>query len=128
VQNPCSNGTPVIYSAPCAADVRARSYQAGNASVSLRNASRGTGLRTQSIHEQIQVCCFILIVVVICAVLSPDGDKMLLGRQKVWPKGMYSCVAGFVEPGESFEEAAAREVAEETGVEVCTYPNFRLKM
>jgi NAD+ diphosphatase len=56
--------------------------------------------------------------VVICAVLSPDSSKILLGRQKIWPEGMYSCVAGFVEPGESLEEAAVREVAEETGVEV----------
>ncbi|RSH82253.1 NADH pyrophosphatase [Saitozyma podzolica] len=56
--------------------------------------------------------------VVIMGILSSDGDKMLLGRQKTWPKGMYSCLAGFIEPGESFEDAVRREVLEEAGIEV----------
>jgi NAD+ diphosphatase len=47
-----------------------------------------------------------------------DGDRVLLGRQARWPPGRYSALAGFVEPGESLEEAVAREVAEESGVEV----------
>lgn len=51
-------------------------------------------------------------------VLVSDGDQALLGRQAVWPAGRYSTIAGFVEPGESLEDAVAREVAEETGVEV----------
>jgi NAD+ diphosphatase len=51
-------------------------------------------------------------------VLSSDGEKILLGRQKTWPKGMYSCLAGFIEPGESFEDAVRREVLEEAGIEV----------
>ncbi len=42
----------------------------------------------------------------------------MLGRQKVWPRGMHSTLAGFVEPGESLEEAVAREVREEVGLEV----------
>jgi NAD+ diphosphatase len=50
--------------------------------------------------------------------LVTDGDNMLLGRQAVWMKGMYSTLAGFVEPGESLEEAVAREVKEESGIEV----------
>src|SRR4051794_5973259 len=50
--------------------------------------------------------------------LVHDGDRTLLGRQSRWPKGRYSALAGFVEPGESLEEAVAREVAEESGVEV----------
>ncbi|GJJ75870.1 NAD+ diphosphatase [Entomortierella parvispora] len=54
-------------------------------------------------------------VVIVC-VISPDGDRVLLGRQAVWPQGMYSCLAGFVEPGESLEEAARREVKEESGI------------
>ncbi|KAK9762172.1 NADH pyrophosphatase [Basidiobolus ranarum] len=54
-------------------------------------------------------------VVIICTI-SQRGDKILLGRQKSWPAGMYSCVAGFIEPGESLEEAARREVREETGI------------
>jgi NAD+ diphosphatase len=50
--------------------------------------------------------------------LVTDGDRVLLGRQPTWPPGRYSALAGFVEPGESLEEAVAREVREEAGVEV----------
>ena len=49
-------------------------------------------------------------------VLVSDGDKALLGRQSTWPEGRYSTIAGFVEPGESLEDAVRREVAEETDV------------
>jgi NAD+ diphosphatase len=49
-------------------------------------------------------------------VLVSFGEYCLLGRQKIWPKGMYSTIAGFVEPGESIEDAVIREVKEETGV------------
>ena len=48
--------------------------------------------------------------------LVADGDRVLLGRQPSWPAGRYSALAGFVEPGESLEEAVSREVAEEAGV------------
>ena len=52
-------------------------------------------------------------------VLVHDGrDRCLLGRQAVWPAGRYSTLAGFVEPGESAEQAVVREVSEETGVVV----------
>jgi NAD+ diphosphatase len=50
--------------------------------------------------------------------LVTDGDRALLGRQKIWAPGMHSTLAGFVEPGESLEEAVAREVHEETGIVV----------
>ena len=50
--------------------------------------------------------------------LVTDGDRVLLGRQPTWPPGRYSALAGFVEPGESLEEAVTREVREEAGVEV----------
>jgi NAD+ diphosphatase len=50
--------------------------------------------------------------------LVTDGDRALLGRQARWPQGRYSALAGFVEPGESLEEAVAREVEEESGVRV----------
>ena len=49
-------------------------------------------------------------------VLITDGERALLGRQASWPPGRYSTIAGFVEPGESLEDAVAREVREETGV------------
>ena len=45
-------------------------------------------------------------------------DKLLLGRQSSWAPGMYSALAGFVEPGETLEDAVAREVKEEAGVAV----------
>jgi NAD+ diphosphatase len=52
-------------------------------------------------------------------VLLHDGaDRALLGRQPSWPKGRYSTIAGFVEAGESAEQAVHREVREETGVVV----------
>jgi NAD+ diphosphatase len=44
------------------------------------------------------------------------GDRCVLGRQPVWPAGRFSTLAGFVEPGESAEQAVVREVAEETGL------------
>jgi NAD+ diphosphatase len=50
--------------------------------------------------------------------LVSDGDRAMLGRQRQWPAGRYSALAGFVEPGESLEEAVAREVREESGVRV----------
>ncbi len=46
------------------------------------------------------------------------GDRLLLGRAASWPEGMHSVLAGFLEPGESLEEAVAREVYEEAGVRV----------
>ena len=45
-----------------------------------------------------------------------DCNKILLGRQKIWPDGLYSTLAGFVEPGETIEHAVAREVYEEVGI------------
>lgn len=50
--------------------------------------------------------------------LVGDGDRVVLGRKAEWPDGMYSALAGFVEPGESLEEAVAREVREEVGIAV----------
>jgi NAD+ diphosphatase len=49
--------------------------------------------------------------------LVTGEDRVLLGRQPVWPARRYSALAGFVGPGESLEEAVAREVAEEAGIE-----------
>ncbi len=50
--------------------------------------------------------------------LITRGDKVLIGRSPGWPEGMYSLLAGFVEPGETLEAAVRREVFEETGVKV----------
>ncbi|MGE5501394.1 MAG: NAD(+) diphosphatase [Ignavibacteriales bacterium] len=48
--------------------------------------------------------------------LPVRGESCLMGRQAAWPKGMYSALAGFVEPGESIEEACARELQEEAAL------------
>ncbi|USP72946.1 uncharacterized protein yc1106_00220 [Curvularia clavata] len=53
---------------------------------------------------------------VIMAVVSADGQRILLGRQKRWPPHWYSTLAGFLEPAESVEEAVRREVWEESGI------------
>lgn len=51
-------------------------------------------------------------------VLIHKGSQVLLARNQRFPKGMYSTLAGFVEPGESIEETLVREVKEEVGVNV----------
>ena len=51
-------------------------------------------------------------------VLVHRGDKLLLARNAAWPNGMYSTLAGFVEPGESIEQTVHREVFEEVGIRV----------
>ncbi|WP_424965445.1 NAD(+) diphosphatase [Dinoroseobacter sp. S375] len=50
--------------------------------------------------------------------LITHGNKVLLGRSPGWPEGMYSLLAGFIEPGETMEAAVRREVFEEAGVRV----------
>ena len=50
--------------------------------------------------------------------LVTRGNSLLLGRSAVWPEGMYSLLAGFIEPGETIEAAVRREVGEETGVKI----------
>jgi NAD+ diphosphatase len=55
---------------------------------------------------------------VIMMVTDEAGERALLGRQAAWPPGRFSTLAGFVDPGESLEEAVVREVMEEVGVEV----------
>ena len=47
-----------------------------------------------------------------------NGDHLLLGRQAAWAPGMFSALAGFMEPGETIETALRREVAEEAGIKV----------
>ncbi|KAJ3291432.1 Peroxisomal NADH pyrophosphatase nudt12 [Rhizoclosmatium sp. JEL0117] len=70
-------------------------------------------------HKSVQNTCFPRTdpVAIVC-IVSVDGEKVLLGRQKIWPAGMYSCIAGFMEPGETMEAAARREAKEEAGVVV----------
>jgi NAD+ diphosphatase len=55
--------------------------------------------------------------------LVTSGDKCLLGRQKQFPPGMWSCLAGFVEAAETIEDAVRREIFEESGIR-CTDVNY----
>lgn len=54
----------------------------------------------------------------VAIMLVLKDDRCMLGRQPWWPKGMFSALAGFIEPGESIEEGVRREVMEEAGIEV----------
>ena len=54
----------------------------------------------------------------VIVLVKDDKDRVLLGRQKVWPEKRFSCFAGFVEPGESFEQTVLREVFEESAIRV----------
>lgn len=56
--------------------------------------------------------------VVIMLVIDKENDRALLSRQSRFVPRMWSCLAGFIEPGESLEEAVRRETLEETGIEV----------
>ena len=55
--------------------------------------------------------------VVITLVIDNTRDRCLLGRQSSWPPGMFSALAGFIDHGESIEDAVRREVAEEAGIQ-----------
>lgn len=57
-------------------------------------------------------------------VLIENGDKALLARSPGFPQGLYGLISGFVEPGESIEEAVVREVMEEVGVSICDIEYF----
>ena len=56
----------------------------------------------------------------VAIMLVVKGDKCLLGRKAMFPPGMYSALAGFIEPGETIEDAVRREVLEESGVHTST--------
>uniref|UniRef100_A0A670J281 NAD-capped RNA hydrolase NUDT12 n=2 Tax=Podarcis muralis TaxID=64176 RepID=A0A670J281_PODMU len=70
-------------------------------------------------HQGIHNTCYPRVdPVVIMQVIHPDGNHCLLGRKKRFPSGMFTCLAGFIEPGETIENAVRREVEEESGVKV----------
>ena len=54
----------------------------------------------------------------VIVLVKDKRDRILLGRQKIWPERRFSCFAGFVEPGESFEQTVLREVFEESGIKL----------
>ena len=79
-------------------------------SVSLGGAVR-TCDKDKSEHYPRTDCAVIVLV-------RDSQDRILLGRQAIWPEGRFSCFAGFLEPGETFEQCVQREVFEESGVQV----------
>ncbi|BCP56190.1 NADH pyrophosphatase [Kaistia sp. 32K] len=54
----------------------------------------------------------------VAIMLAVDGDRCLMGRQARFAPGTYSCLAGFVEPGETIEDAVRREIQEEAGIRI----------
>ena len=54
----------------------------------------------------------------VAIMLAIDGDRCLMGRQARFAPGTYSCLAGFIEPGETIEDAVRREIAEEAGIRI----------
>jgi len=81
----------------------ARSEAAGNSRICVNNDCR------REIFPRVDPAIIVLV---------ENGDSCLLGRQQSWPEGRYSTIAGFVEPGESLEDAVRREVYEETNIRV----------
>ena len=60
----------------------------------------------------------------VAIMLAVKDDKCLLGRQSNWPRGFWSCLAGFIEPGETPEQGAARELFEEAGIKAASDANY----
>ena len=58
------------------------------------------------------------VIMVVTKTFSDGVERCLLGRQATWPKGLYSSLAGFVDPGETLEQTVIREVKEEAGITV----------
>ena len=88
------------------------------------------GARTEPrLHERVRVCpacglsAYPRVAPAVMALVR-RGRELLLGRGPHFPAGMYSALAGFVEPGESLEQCVEREVAEEVGVEVAKLRYF----
>jgi NAD+ diphosphatase len=94
---------------------RARHRYCGCCGAPARPQRAGHALRCENPHCAVEIFPRIDPAII---VLVSDGERALLGRQAGWPEGRYSTIAGFVEPGESLEDAVAREVLEETGVRV----------
>lgn len=90
-----------VYCGTCGAAARAR--PGGNSRVCTNESCR------REIFPRVDPAIIVLV---------EHENRCLLGRQAAWPEGRYSTIAGFVEPGESLEDAVRREVYEETNIRV----------
>lgn len=84
-----------------------------------QNVPTDAGKRKQCLNESCKKKVYPRVdPVVIMLVIDKENDRALLSRQSRFVPRMWSCLAGFMEPGESLEEAVRRETLEETGIEV----------
>lgn len=94
--------------------------EGGNKRKCVGDASQGAALSDKPKSGQLCGSSFYPRVdpVVIMTVSDPSDTRLLLGRKAMFPKNLYTCMAGFMAPGETIEEAVAREAHEESGVRV----------
>lgn len=106
--------TPLIVHAFGLAEWHKATKHCPNCGGELTSIKAGHELRCSSC-ERIQ---FPRTDAAVIMLITDEQDRALLGRQPGWPKPFWSTLAGFVEPGESFEDAVRREIREESGVVV----------
>ena len=80
--------------------------------------SRDSGHMRQCTNTDCAIEHFPRLDPAVIMLVHDGGDRLILGRQKAWPPGQHSVLAGFVESGESLEDSVAREIYEEAGVAV----------
>ena len=82
----------------------------------LRRADRAARRRSRAPLPRLRRASLPRTDPVVIVRVTDGADRLLLGRQARWPEGRFSLLAGYVEPGETLEEAVRREVLEESGV------------
>jgi len=80
------------------------------------NSSCKSNNKSLNVYAPSNICYPRIDPVVIMLIVNPEKTHFLLGRKRSFPKKMFSCLAGFVEAGESVEEAVRREIHEECGI------------
>ena len=83
-----------------------------------RTVSQEAGHVLTCMNKECGFLCFPRTDPAVIMLIHDGGDCCILGRQKIWRSGQHSVLAGFVEPGESLEDAVVREVYEEVGLQI----------